>query len=103
MTAYSLHILANWGIITGSLWFIFAVFDRRRRRAQWARLVLGVSGIIGVAYGVTDLMLDARWLVLSDDNQYAVHTLLHHMCGLLLGFLLSVIIAGEIRGSKTDT
>jgi hypothetical protein len=52
---------------------------------------------------VTYLILEARWLVLTGDSVYKVHTLLHHMGGLLLGFLLSIALAGEARGRKADT
>ena len=96
-------IVANWLILAGSIWLTFsAFFDRKRRRARWAKLVLGVSGIIGVAYSVTCLLLDAQWLVLTGDNHHKVYMLLAHTRGFLLGFLLSVTIAGETRGRKTD-
>lgn len=89
-------------LIAGSIWLTAGFFSRKRKRARWARIVLGASGMIGLAYGVTYLALDSRWLVLTDDNSYLVHTLLHHTGGLLLGFLLSVVIAGETEGKKTD-
>jgi hypothetical protein len=96
-------IIANWLLIAGAIWCIFTIFDRKRRRARWARLLLGVSGILGFGYSVTYLILEARWLVLTGDSVYKVHTLLHHMGGLLLGFLLSIALAGEARGRKADT
>ena len=95
-------IVSHWLILAGCIWLIFsAFFDRKRKRARWAKLVVGTTGIIGFAYSVISLMLDARWLVLTGDNQYEVYMLLAHTRGLLLGFLLSVTIAGETRGIKT--
>jgi hypothetical protein len=96
-------IIADWALVAGSIWCIFAIFDRKRQRAQWARLLLGASGILGLGYSVTYAMLDSGWLVLIGDNNYKVNTLLHHTGGLLLGFLLSIVIAGEARGRKTDS
>jgi hypothetical protein len=65
-------------------------------------LLLGASGILGLAYSVTYLILEARWLVVTGDSVYKVHTLLHHIGGLLLGFLLSIALAGEGRGRKAN-
>jgi hypothetical protein len=96
-------IISDWLLIAGSLWCIFTFFDRKRRRARWARLILVASGILGLAYSVTYLILEARWLVLTGDSVQKVHTLLHHIGGLLLGFLLSIALAGEAHGRKADT
>jgi hypothetical protein len=96
-------MVADWLLMAGFAGLIIGFFGRKRRRTRWARLLLGASGIIGLAYSATYLALHYRWLTLTEDKSHMVYTLLHRTGGLLLGFLLSITFAGEVRGEKRDT
>ena len=78
-------------------------FDRARDRANWAKTLFVLTGVIGCAMGATRLALDVRWLQIGDRPTRELHILLGQVGGLLLGFIFALIISGQLIGRKKET
>jgi hypothetical protein len=97
------HILTHWVQVAGGacfVWFAF-VSGPRRNRAHWARLLLALTGVITVALGATQLLGDYRWLVFGPRMTVIAQGTFHLIRGLILGFIFSLILSGQLLGTKS--
>ena len=83
--------------------FALIPLDRKRIRARWAKFVLVLIGVLGVSKGMGHLTLHKGWLHLSSQGVHMVTTVLTHLGGLSLGFILSLIFSGQLLGTKAST
>jgi len=97
------RVVVNLIIVVGSICFGFFPLDRKRIRARWAKGIFVLIGLIGCAMGAVRVALEMHWLQLSDHNDYVIHTMLSEVGGLLLGFIFSLILSGQLLGTKLVT
>jgi hypothetical protein len=87
--------------IVGFILFIIFPFDKRRIRAQWAKFVFVISGLLGIIMLAVYMMLDTRCLVIHNQTTYKiVHMELAQTGGIILGFIFSLIFSGQLTGTK---
>jgi hypothetical protein len=99
----------NSGIVIDCIFIVgcailgFAPFDKKRIRAGWAKLTFGIIAVIGFAKGVVCLAWDLHWFALGSAASSRLDAFLYHFVdGLLLGFILSLILSGQLSGTKRD-
>jgi len=86
--------------IVGCAILAFAPLDKKHIRANWAKLIFVLIGIIGVISNVFGLMWELDCFTLDKNASYRFGMLLHLSSGLILGFLLSLIFSGQLTGKK---
>jgi hypothetical protein len=81
-------------------WVLVFPLQKSRVRARWAKAAFIIAGLLGIAMGVLNVLLDIHWF----DRSYVhtVHVVLRFIDGLLLGFIFSLILSGQFRGTKRD-
>jgi hypothetical protein len=83
--------------------FGFVPFDKKRIRAGWAKAAFVIIAVIGIARGVVSLAWDLGWFALGSVSSSRLDAFLYHFVdGLLLGFILSLILSGQLSGTKRD-
>ena len=93
---YALYIL-------GGAFFISLPFDRKRLRRRWARGLFVVSGLLLLVMGAVGIMrLYAIWLP-PLAVQHAFLNLEQDVRGVVLGFLLALVVSGELIGRKVSS
>jgi hypothetical protein len=96
------NIIDNCIIIACCAILGFVPFDKKRTRAGWAKLAFGIIAIIGIAKGVVRLAWDLGWFTLSGEASRRLDGGLYMVSGVILGFLFSLILSGQLTGKKRD-
>jgi hypothetical protein len=96
----NISVACDLAIIAGFTCYIFFPFCGKRLRATWATRVFVLSGLIGVAKGIARLMLDEHWFQVSNDMRPQLYLWLRLVDGILLGFIFSLILSGQLLGTK---
>ena len=100
MNVKNTKILIDCLLIAGFCCFAYAPFEKKRIRARWAKSIFAISAIIGIAKGVFGLARDSGWLVLGSETGRRLEGWLGMVSGLLLGFIFSLILSGQLSGTK---
>jgi hypothetical protein len=103
MTSTIANVAFNLVIAVGSALLGSVAFDRVRKRELWAKVAIFVFGIIGVARGSIDAVWHLDWLGLTSDVGARLENSLSLMSGVALGILFSLVISGQLFGSKRKT
>ncbi len=96
----TIHSICNYLIIAGSIAFGLIPLDKKRIRAPWANRVFIITAIIGVAEGSVELAWDVDWFSLSSGGSRLLEAVLQTVGGLVLGFIFSLILSGQLCGTK---
>jgi len=89
-------------IIAGCAILGFGAFDKKGIRAGWAKLAFGIIAVIGIADGVVKLSWDLGWLTLGSKAGRVLDDYLYMVGGVIVGFLFSLILSGQLTGTKRD-
>ena len=89
-------------IIAGCAILGFVPFDKKRIRVGWAKLAFGIISVIGVARGAIELAWDLGWFTLGNAAGRLLDYFLYMASGVILGFLFSLILSGQLSGTKRD-
>jgi hypothetical protein len=100
VAAVTVPLVCDSIFVAGFTLLAFAAFNRRRTRARWASILFASTVILGLAYSITCLMLDTRWIALGTDAYRKVSDLLHYAGGLVMGLLISLLASGQLGGTK---
>jgi len=98
----------NSGIIVDSIIIIgcaalgFVPFDKKRVRAGWGKLTFGIIALIGIVHGAVRLAWDLGWFKVGTVGSYRLDAVLYQVGGIILGFLFSLILSGQLTGTKRD-
>jgi hypothetical protein len=103
MTSTIANVAFNLVIAVGSALLGSVAFDRVRKRELWAKVALFVFGIIGVARGSIGAALHLDWLGLTSNAGARLENSLSLMSGVSVGIIFSLIISGQLFGSKRKT
>ncbi|HZF01908.1 MAG TPA: hypothetical protein VE344_08440 [Methylomirabilota bacterium] len=90
-------------IIIGCAILGFVPFDKKRIRVSWAKLAFGIIAIIGIADGTVRLAWDLSWFTLGSEASRRLDGSLYMVSGVILGFLFSLILSGQLTGKKQST
>jgi len=97
------NIVINCVIIAGCAFLGFVpFFDKKRIRADWAKLVFGIIAVIGIAKGVVRIAWDLHCFTLGGEASHRLNGSLQMAGGVILGFLLALILSGQLSGTKRD-
>ena len=94
------RVIVDGVLIIGFTCFAFFPLDKKRIRARWSKFIFVASGVLGIARAAVGLMFDIGWVVVTNNVSYEVHAALHAVDGLLLGFIFSLILSGQLLGSR---
>jgi type III secretory pathway component EscT len=81
-------------------WILVLPFQKKRERARWAKLAIVISGLLGITDGVLSLLVDVHWF--DRSSLHGIYVMRHVIEGLMLGFMFSLILAGQMLGSKRE-
>jgi hypothetical protein len=95
-------IIVDCIIIAGCAILGFVPFDKKRIRTGWAKMAFGIIAIIGIARGVVELAWDLGWFTLGSEASRRLDDYLYMVSGVILGFLFSLILSGQLSGTKRD-
>ena len=95
-------IIVDCIIIAGCAILGFVPFDKKRIRAGWAKLAFGIISVIGIAHGVVRLAWDLGWFTLGSTASHRLDATQYQVGGVILGFLFSSILSGQLTGKKRD-
>ena len=95
-------IVIDFIIIAGCAFFGFVPFDKKRIRTGWAKKVFGIIAIIGIARGIVELAWDLGWFTLGSEVGHRLDDYLYMVSGVILGLLFSLILSGQLSGTKRD-
>jgi hypothetical protein len=98
----NMSIVIDCIIIAGCAYLAFIPFDKKRIRARWAKLAFAICAVSGIARGVIGLAWDSNWIRLGNDAGRLFDDYLYMGSGVILGFIFSLILSGQLRGSKRD-
>jgi hypothetical protein len=94
------QIIHNCILIAGFSYFAFIPFDKKHLRARWAKSVFVICAIVGIAKGAVGLAWDLGWFALGSESGRQLNNSFLLTDGLLLGFIFSLILSGELTGTK---
>lgn len=94
------NIIVDCVIIAGCAIWGFVPFDKKRIRVGWAKLAFGIIAITGIARGVVELAWDLGWFTLGSEAGRRLDDYLYMVSGVILGFLFSLILSGQLSGKK---
>ena len=80
----------------------FFPFDKKRIRSGWAKVAFGIISVIGISHGIVRLAWDLGWFTLSSEAGRRLDDYLYMVSGVILGFLFSLILSGQLTGTKRD-
>ena len=86
-------------ILAFTCYTLFA-FDPSRIRAVWAKYILTLSGLAGIAAHLVRLMLHLGWTAPSKHVAYNLHLTLRDTNWLLLLAIFALIVSGQLLGIK---
>ena len=92
--------ISNVLIMIGFVGFFLFAFDQRRSRARWAKGLLVGTGLIGFALGLVSLLINQHWAFVGDPACNLVSDVLNKVDGLLVGFIVALMISGQLFGTK---
>jgi hypothetical protein len=95
-------IINNCIIIAGCAILGFVPFDKKRIRAAWAKLAFGIIAVVGIVSGSMRLAWDSGWFTLGTEASRRLDNYLYMVSGVVLGFLFSLILSGQLTGTKRD-
>jgi hypothetical protein len=95
-------IIVDCIIIAGSAILGFVPFDKKRIRLGWAKSAFGIIAVIGIAVGVVRLAWDLGWFIVGSEAGRRLDDYLYMVSGVILGFLFSLILSGQLSGTKRD-
>jgi hypothetical protein len=90
------------GIASFACYALFPFLNTKRVRARWATFTILFSGLLGMSCASVYLMLHSGWLVVGSHTNHVIHTWLRVFCGILLGVAFTLIITGQLPGTKRD-
>src|SRR5438094_10547483 len=96
------EIIGDWVLIIGFAFFACIPMRRSHIRSRWATWVFLGVGTAGMAMSAVKLAIDMHWLALSRNTSYQVHSCFQFIRGMLLGFILSLIVSGQLLGARRD-
>jgi hypothetical protein len=96
----STGILFDCAFIVGFALLALNALDRKRIRAPWAKLLFMICAVVGIAKGGIGLAWDLGWFTLATEASRRLDGYSYLVGGLLLGFLISLIVSGELLGHK---
>ena len=74
--------------------------DRTRNRAPWAKKVVAICAVVGITKGLVGLAWDLGWFTLGSEAARRLDSYVYLVGGLLLGFIFSLILSGQLLGSR---
>ena len=86
--------------IVGFAIFIFPLFDKKRIRAPWAKLVFLLASIIGIAKAFAQLAMNFGLFTVSHEANQLVSDYISMASGVLLGFIFALVFSGQLNGKK---
>ena len=89
-------------ILAGCAIFGFVPFDKKRVRADWAKMAFGIIAVIGIARELIELAWDFGWFTLGSEAGRRLDDYLYMVSGVILGFLFSLVLSGQLSGTKRD-
>jgi hypothetical protein len=89
-------------IIAGFAFFGFLPFDKKRIRVGWAKFVFGIISVTGITDGVVRLAWDLGWFALGSNASSRFNGYLYMVGGVILGLIFSLILSGQLTGTKRD-
>ena len=92
--------ISNVLIIIGFVGLFLFAFDPQRSRPRWAKGLLVGTGLIGVAMGLVSLLINQHWAFVGDPACNFVNDVLNKVDGLLVGFILTLMMSGQLFGTK---
>jgi len=90
------------GIASFACYALLPFLNTTRVRARWAKFTIIISGLLGMVYASVYLMLHSGWLVVDSHSNHVIHIWLRLFAGIFLGVIFTLMIAGQLRGSKRD-
>jgi len=99
----NIPIVTDYVIIAGFAYLAFIPFDKKHIRARWAKSVFAICAVVGITKGVVDLAWHLKWFVFGSEGNRRLEDCLFGASGLLLGFLFSLILSGQLKGTKRPT
>jgi hypothetical protein len=100
MTNHTFYIAIDCIYIVGFTILAFALFERRRERVWWANIVFGITVAVGFAKGLVGLLWELGCFTVGRTGSYRLHLLFNVADGLLMGFLISLILSGQLTGTR---
>jgi hypothetical protein len=86
--------------IAGGVLLAFAPFDSKHERSRWARFTFALTAVILVFVGTSELLRHYRLWIFSAQIEHGFSDTLAVLRGVVLGFLVALILSGELRGRK---
>ena len=91
----------------GGQYYSFLSLPRRlprpgSRQVGWAKSAFGIIAVIGIAVGVVRLAWDLGWFTVGSEAGRRLDDYLYMVSGVILGFLFSLILSGQLSGTKRD-
>ena len=86
------------------LFVVFGLFpfDKTRLRAPWARSLFLLVATIGVSWELFHLAMHLRVFAPGIDSSRPILVVSSGIGGLLLGFVVALIISGQLLGKRQD-
>lgn len=79
---------------------LFFPFSKKRIRAGWAKWTFLICGVVGTMNGVVQMAWDLGCFVLRGTGAQLLHRYFSVADGIIIGFLLSLALSGELAGKK---
>ena len=90
-------------VIISFAWIAILPFVQKKPvRARWAKISMCLCGVVGLVNAIISLILHVGWVVVSSHTAHQIHGYLLVLSGLFLGILLSLIISGQLKGTKQE-
>jgi hypothetical protein len=89
--------------VLGGAFLAVLPFSRGRLRSGWARVLISITAVLLLCIGAVDLLRYSAVWIPSLTVQHAVLNLEADVRGVVLGFLLALLISGELAGRKNST
>jgi len=99
-TASSLEPVFYAIYFAGGVLLAFAPLERKRTRSPWAQVTLLLSALTLLFIGTSELLRHYHVWVLSPQMEHGFSHTLVTLRGVVLGFLLSLALSGQLAGRK---
>src|SRR4051812_19235813 len=94
-------VIAYMLYVVGGIALMFVPLGRKRTRSRWANNLLTASAVLLVLKGGVQLLTYYQLWTLSPAIQSGLPHTLDAIGGVVLGFLLALIVSGELVGRKS--
>jgi hypothetical protein len=97
------ELILSWCELAGGLVLAFVPFYRTHTRARWAQIVFLLTALLLFFVGTSELLRHYRVWTPSPQIEHGFSYTLANLRGVILGFLLVLILSGELTGRKVLT